>query len=61
MLSNKLINKSLGKLRHQEMKFLPNPIDEWDRDKYFMINLLDVILDKLAWIENKYPLDGLQI
>ena len=39
----------------KEMRFLPNPIEEWDRDKYFMINLLDVILDKIGWMGDKDP------
>lgn len=43
------------------MIFLPNPIEEWDRDKYFMINLRDLILDKLGWIRDKYASDGLEI
>lgn len=33
------------------MRFLPNPIAEWDRNKSFMIKLLDVILDKLDGLE----------
>ena len=48
-------------MEHQEKRFLPNPIEEWDRDQYFMIKLLDVILDKLGWIGGKSPSDGLEI
>lgn len=33
------------------MIFFPNPIKEWDTNKYFMIKLLDVILDKLDGLE----------
>jgi len=44
-------------VEHQEKGIFPNPIEEWDGDKSFMIKLLDVILDTLGWIRDKYPLD----
>lgn len=37
------------------MKFLPNPIEEWDRDESFKMKPLDVIIDNLRWMGDKYP------
>jgi len=34
----------------RERRFLPNPIEEWDKDESFMIKLLDVVPDKVGWI-----------
>ena len=52
----KSINKKITwRVEHQEMRIFPNPIEERDRDKSFMIKLLDVILDKIRWIGDKYP------
>ena len=39
----------------REIRFLPNPVEEWDRDESFMMKLLDVILDKIGCIRDKYP------
>ena len=39
----------------REMRFFPNPIEEWDICESFMMKLLDVILDKLGWMGDKYP------
>ena len=37
----------------RERRFLPNPIEEWDRDESFMIRLLVMILDKIGWMGDK--------
>jgi len=42
-------------MEHKEKRFFPNLIEEWDRDKSFMIKLLDVIIDNLGWFGDKYP------